>query len=167
MILSGIILLVAAGALGILMMVILSKTMGATPQDLASEENAWMKAWTPAVIIGLYTCLPIGLFFVIFGTIYGKKLDRKAAALAEQQPNVSFTNDKEYTQFSCTLADVQIVNTNQLLINNKTINMSSLNHLFMDRQEIRFKDNNTEYIISYQNTSEATFLVSRIKQYSK
>ena len=67
----------------------------------------------------------------------------------------------------CSLADVKIVNTNQLNINDKIIDMSDISKLHMDRNEIRFKTNNEEYIISYQNSSEAVYLVGRIKQYCK
>lgn len=134
--------------------------------------------WTETMLIGdilsIYGLLfgqligySAGLFLVIFGAIYGKRLDKREAKRAEVSENVSFTNEIEYKPQNYSLSDVQIVNTNQLLIDGETIDMSSISKLYMDREQIRFRTNNKEYIISYQNSSEAVFLVGRIKQYSK
>ena len=108
-----------------------------------------------------------GLFLVIFGSIYGRRIDKREARKAEEKAEVSFTDAKEFVEHRCTLANVKIVNTNQLNIEDKIINMSDISKIHMDRSEIRFKTNNEEYIISYQNNSEALFLVGRLKQYSK
>ena len=136
------------------------------------------EGWTETMLIGdilaIYGLLfgqligySAGLFLVIFGAIYGKRLDRREAKRAETTANVSFTNEVEYKPQNYSLSDVQIVNTNQLLIDGETIDMSSISKLYMDREQIRFRTNNKEYIITYQNSSEAVFLVGRIKQYCK
>ncbi len=119
------------------------------------------------LLLGQLAGYSLGLFLVIFGAIYGKRLDRREAKRAETTANVSLTNEIEYKPQNYSLSDVQIVNTNQLLIDGETIDMSSISKLYMDREQIRFRTNNKEYIISYQNSSEAVFLVGRIKQYCK
>ena len=136
------------------------------------------EGWTETMLIGdilaIYGLLfgqligySAGLFLVIFGAIYGKRLDKRETKRAETTANVSFTNEVEYKPQNYSLSDVQIVNTNQLLIDGETIDMSSISKLYMDREQIRFRTNNKEYIITYQNSSEAVFLVGRIKQYCK
>ena len=137
-------------------------------------EDGWTESALIGDILAIYGLLfgqligySTGLLLVIFGAIYGKRLDKREAKRAEVSENVSFTNELEYKPQNYTLADVQIVNTNQLLIDGETIDMTSISKLYMDREQIRFRTNNKEYIISYQNSSEAVFLVGRIKQYSK
>ena len=137
--------------------------------DFDSDETVLIKD----ILIFYATIIPQvfgymgGLFLVIFGAIRGKKIDRNEARRQEERAEVSFTDAKEFAEQRCSLADVKIVNTNQLNINDKIINMSDISKLHMDRNEIRFKTNNEEYIISYQNSSEAVYLVGRIKQYCK
>ena len=86
-------------------------------------EDGWSESMLIGEILAIYGLLfgqligySAGLFLVIFGAIYGKRMDRREAKRAEVSENVSFTNEIEYKPQNYSLSDVQIVNTNQLLI---------------------------------------------------
>lgn len=167
MIIFGIILLVVAVACFVTVVTSLVSVIGVDPENIDAGKIVGSSIGLVFAWLGAIFSTMGGLFLVIFGSIYGRRIDKREAIKAEEKPEVSFTDAKEFIEHRCTLANVKIVNTNQLNIEDKIINMSDISKIHMDRNEIRFKTNNEEYIISYQNNSEALFLVGRLKQYSK
>jgi len=168
MIITGIVLLVVAFACIFGIFLSIGKIVGSNPDELEAAGIVGQSFLILLSELGFALGLTSGLFFVIFGSIYGKSLDRKAKRKAEEVPNIKFSDTPvENKQEMLTLKEVEIINTNQLKMNDIVINMEDISKLHMEREEIRFKVNETEYVISYQNSSEALVLVGRIKQYSK
>ena len=96
LIIIGIVLLVLSFALFILNIIMLANVVGKTPAEIHELADKGGMVGFFAGHIGLYgmliamptgLILPIAVFCVIFGSIYGKHLDRKAEREKQSKEN--------------------------------------------------------------------------------
>ena len=108
-----------------------------------------------------------GITLIVLGCIFGGKAERREANKNKEQPKVvKEIPEERATECNNAYEDIKI-NGNELILKDQNIDMKTISNVFMNRNEVRIKIENKEFIINCKDSSEAISLVSKIKQHSK
>ena len=111
-------------------------------------------------------CYGGGITLIVLGCIFAGKADKREAE-KEKEPKVVAEIPEEKSNDSHYALENIKIEGNNLILNDQTIEMSTIANVYMNRNEVKFKVGNIEYVVQCKDSSEAVSLVSKIKQHSK